>query len=400
MRTWKLIFSFLLMTLLGAELGAAAYYQLHFKTLVSAPRAGREKFGKYWNNPEVRKCPEKEIWAPLPHLGYGRSVVLTDLCAGGTDLANNVGLIGPDFPDQKDPALFTVLLTGGSVAERFGLQKVNHTVYLEHLLNERFLPPKGERFRVLIAANGDYRQPQNLISFLLFHDVVDAVIDLSGFNENSVYEDTNRLEKTSGLFWELFQTEKIGMLKSQARKIVAAMESGPCQYSFSCVLLTEWRLQGMMKEITEKKSFLPQMRMQKYSSRMTGDEASRLRLSKHKSYYRITQGICEKLHYHCSFFLQPAPMFRKTLTPFEKAQLPAPLPLKWANYQNLVRELETLKSELPIHSLLGIYEKESGTIYDDWIHIQAEQGKISRGYELLAESMIREIRIDWKLRPR
>ena len=33
---------------------------------------------------------------------------------------NNVGLLGRDFPFEKDPDTFTVLLTGGSVAAQLG----------------------------------------------------------------------------------------------------------------------------------------------------------------------------------------------------------------------------------------------------------------------------------------
>ncbi len=399
MRPLKLTLYFLLIAVLGAELIAAAFYQIHFKTLVSAPVAGREKFSKYWHNPNTRKCPEKELWAPLPHLGYGRALNLQE-CQDGKGMANNVGLPGHDFPDKKNPEAFTILLTGGSVAERFALKKIQDAYYFEKYLNERFLPPRGKEIRLLIGANSDFRQPQQAISIMLYHDVVDAVIDLSGYNENIFNTDRNRVEKTSELYWELFMQEKVTVLLARGRKIVSDLENGLCKYSFACVYYTEEKLRGVMREFKLQKDYNFQKRVQTYSDSLSLPEAARLRQEKLKGYYRIMDANCKASGLQCSYFLQPAPVIRKRMTAFEKAQIPDDSGPTWENYKTLTSSLMTLSREIPIHSLLGIYEKENETMYGDWIHLQDDPVKVTRSFEIMAKSLADQIQKDWKLKAR
>jgi len=121
---------------------------------------------------------------------------------------NRIGLEGADIPFVRDPAHFTILLTGGSVAAQVAGVKwrgareadpVNDTTFLQDELNRCYKPLHGSSFVVLNGADGAWKQPQQAIMTLIYGDVADAVVTLDGFNEHYAL-DSVRLEMPSGNF--------------------------------------------------------------------------------------------------------------------------------------------------------------------------------------------------------
>ena len=123
----------------------------------------------------------------------------------GVSWVNNVGLFGPDFPVVKPTGRYVVILTGGSVASFLGgNQNAPRPNYLEEELNNNYISPTGQPWRVVDAAAGAWKEPQGCIIFALYATAVDAVVDLSGFNEQYYFAPGNveRLEGPASNFLE------------------------------------------------------------------------------------------------------------------------------------------------------------------------------------------------------
>ena len=92
---------------------------------------------------------------------------------------------GPDFPVIKPPDYYVVLLVGGSVASYVGgNQPPPRPRFLEEELNRKYVSPNGKPWMVLVGAAGAWKEPQSFILFSLYADSVDAMVNLSGFNEH------------------------------------------------------------------------------------------------------------------------------------------------------------------------------------------------------------------------
>jgi hypothetical protein len=94
------------------EVGMAGYYLLANRGYVSvATLLAREQNAFIREVKGNRPCSYLDTLFPHPYLGHVHHA--NEPCGV---LANNVGLFGPDYPAERDPGKFTILLTGGSVA--------------------------------------------------------------------------------------------------------------------------------------------------------------------------------------------------------------------------------------------------------------------------------------------
>jgi len=395
MKRFRRILIILCVTLLAIELLSAVSYTIQLKQWQTAPSVVRNKLGKVWNNPGVRQCPDEEIWAPLPYLGFGRSWDLIEKCGQQKSLVNNRGMVGPDYPESRDENVFTILLTGGSGAERLGLQRQGEDDYLAWLFNQRFHPPRGKSFKILIAANGGYRQPQNLISLMLYHDLIDAVIDLSGYNEAMNMTGRMRTEKVSSLYWDLLQSGQLGVIKSRVRRLAINLEQSICRFSFACVGWSEFQVQKMLKEFVEIRTYHSQRNFERFPETVSVAEASKLRKRKLKGYYRMMKAICQDQELQCSFFIQPIVLRRKKAYPEEKVMI-------MPDSDEFRRRYLELEAELvDHHSLVKIFDQVPGPVFMDAVHlIGTETGTVSAAYQIEARAIVDQVGKDWKLRAR
>lgn len=383
----------LIASLVLLELATALSYFYEFRALRPAPVVAQEKLGTVWNNPSVRRCPEQEIWAPLPYLAFGRSWDLRAQCGDDKSLVNNRGMVGPDYPEVRDRDAFTILLTGGSGAERLGLQREGEAYYLEALFNRRFVAPKGKSFKVLIAANGDYRQPQNLISLALYHDLVDAVIDLSGHNELTVMNGAHRLEKPSELYWGLFASGQQAARKIEVRRLVAGLATSPCRFSYACVRWTEYRVQSKLADLGELRTYHSQRNFDHFPESVSEAQRTEIRLNKLHGYYRLMRATCDEMKLRCSFFLQPILATKANVHPDEKRFLPPDWRELRARYQDIVKRLPGH------HSLTNLFDKTPGAAFMDPVHLRsAGPQETSEAYRIEARAIVEQAAKDWGLR--
>lgn len=131
---------------------------------------------------------EKERPGPymLIHPFFGYTNVPGSVSVHGRPV-NNLGFPSPaDFPyRRRSPDEYVILFLGGSVAE---ILTVESGDCLARLL-EADPSMSGKQVRVLTAATGAYKQPQQLLIllFLLARGMeVDGVVNLDGFNEVAI----------------------------------------------------------------------------------------------------------------------------------------------------------------------------------------------------------------------
>ncbi len=144
-------------------------------------------------------CRGVDTLYPHPYVGFVHHA--NPPC--GMAWVNNVGLFGPDFPVTKPADRYVVLVTGGSVASQLAQNLPPPAPrYLEEELNQRFISPNGKPWQVLNGGDGAWKEPQSFILFSLYAGSVDAVVNLSGFNEHYYFQPKmqQRLEAPAASF--------------------------------------------------------------------------------------------------------------------------------------------------------------------------------------------------------
>jgi hypothetical protein len=385
------------------ELICGVYYFAKFKTLASAPTLSRMILGNNWNPKASKKCSYAETLGPHPYLGYSIHAKARENCDLYTYALNNRGMSGPDYPVEKDDEFFTILLTGGSVADQLGaVEDPNSGHFLTNYFNKNFISPNGKPFRVIISALGDYRFPQNVISVMINNDIIDGVIDISGFNESHNHQFYNRLERPSANYWSQFELETADFKKSNNKKVFELskwMGNSLCKYSYGCVFIIEKRISQLMNA---PKSEARHMAQKPYSD-FTNEVPKNLKISrynKHRNYYRILTGMCRELKFKCAFFLQPVPQLYKSLSPAEELIVRKENPNFGEVYAELLKELLVLQNEnIPLYSLAKVFEDERRTIYSDHIHYQwAEGEEIHYGYKPILREIGKVLVKQWNLK--
>src|SRR5262249_48566318 len=170
-------------TLLLAEASAIAYLTMRDGKYVSAHQRF-ENADHPWFQGTIERptdtyyCKHVDTLFPHPYLGW---VYHGNPPCGYPSSINNVGTQRHDFPAQKIPDRYVIMLTGGSVATYVGggnQQFVGgglHPPYLERALNERWESPNGKPFLVLQGSAGGWKQPQQATMFILYAGILDAV---------------------------------------------------------------------------------------------------------------------------------------------------------------------------------------------------------------------------------
>ena len=360
------ILLFLVFFYLVIELFAILTISIKYKTFVSPQQYLALLFGSSWQpenkasgtsneaKQEAIKISYLAQLGPHPYLGYTKWLS-TSPDKKGPKLGNNESFDGPDFPVVKDDSSFTILITGGSVADLLiSTRNPDGSYYAENYLNEHFFPPKGKRFKIISTALGDYRLPQNIISLLIYHDILDGVIDLFGYNESHNFgAPLNKLETPSPNYWGLFDLEVKNNLSLKRAEIFnltnETSKSWWCGYSYICM--------SVLREIiAEKLSGLNEVENQssprylnhklnqfRYAADFPAEKRDLQKRKKIKSYYRLFDGMCKTLEIKCSYFLQPVPQIGKILTPVEKMGLLSGSPEYDKLYESVVNNLMELK---------------------------------------------------------
>lgn len=301
-----------------------------------------------------------------------------------------------NFPATRDEQKFTLLLTGGSAAQLLATSRDDSAprTYLEAALDR--LDFGGKKVVVLNAGIGATSQPRQAIALLLYGDVIDAVINLDGYNESAVmgrigpgysklgypnpwFEELNPM--VTGSAERLAINWEIGRL----REISRAWDS---RALFFATKLRRDHLQTTLPVDDDRASYFTAL----WSNPGGWNDTERIErnLERYKHNLRMMHAMADKLHLREAYFIQPCPAIGKTLTE-EETRIVGNLAYASA-YRHMTDGLMSLNDEgVPITPLLDLYENIHDTVYVDAIHCNL------KGYQIMAERMVAELSHRWNI---
>ena len=313
----------------------------------------------------------------------------------GISWANNVGLFGPDFPTVKPADRYVVMISGGSVAAYLGgNQKPPYPRYLEEELNKTYVSPNGKPWMVLDAAAGAWKEPQSFIAFAMYATAVDALINLSGYNEHYYFQPKmdQRLEGPAANFLEAnpfaadenFGDAAIGWVMG---RLAGAMSINPILgKSHAAYLLIrgiEAAAKGKDSFKSNKRTTIPSLFALPKDIQDNPQRLFDVQLDLYQKYFRATEAVAHDNGVKSAYFMQPIPAWGKTLTDAERRVVGD---LAYGElYRRMVAGMMTLSQRgLPIYDLGDIFKNDTSTIYADQIHYLADAAGHSPGNRMVA----------------
>ena len=343
-------------------------------------------------------CRYVDTMYPHPYLAF---VHHHDNPCGVAD-ANNIGLLGDNFPVTRNPDRYVILISGGSVASQLSqLYDPGRRSFLEEELNRRYVSPTGKPFQVLNGALGAWKQPQQLIVFSIYGDFIDAVVTLDGYNEQYL------MTPGLGVRFEMPAANYLGV-----NPIIAKDGFGNLAVSWFMGRVAGWLGQGIT--VNSHAAYLLAAALagkpaddnsgfgaQTYKTMMglPGSIASSppaymdWQIAQYSKYIRMMDISAREFGIKSMFFLQPVPAVDKRLTPEESRNTPDTA--YGQRYVEIVKRLLALNERnIAIRSILDVFKDETGTIYVDDIHPK-RVNMDSRGYSLIAARMAQEMAGNW-----
>ncbi len=334
---------------------------------------------------EGNACGWVDELFPHPYLGF----VVHQNPPCRVQFGNKQGLIGRDFPLERESDSFNILLTGGSVAMFLGQFFQGQPLYLEEALNTCYVPPKGKSFKVYNGALGDWRQPQETVAFLLFGRAFDGLVTLEGANE---YHAALRFGATYG--------DAQGRFEAPDTLLSQALTPWAQDYqTTTSMYLANTLSRGAKHFPVTRHSFLAYFFIDKITAILERNitrtaerdwnkvtsAASLFVLPEGWDRARVVKFNIEQYKWHLvnlhamaraqgissAFFLQPVPLYGKALTTEETQRVrdTSVWNLSPVSYTDMVKDLATLKSRgVPLFSLLNVFENTQETVYADPIH--------------------------------
>ena len=388
------------------ETACAAYYRLRNHRFVSVARMLAEEQNTFIRQAkDDRNCTYLDTLFPHPYLAFVHHA--NPPC--GIINTNNVGLFGRDFPAERDPRYFTILLTGGSVtAQLSGAGRTLAPNDLERVLNERYESPEGAGFQVLNGGDGAWKQPQQTILFLLHAQAVDAVVTLDGYNDHGflLNSEGTRFEAPAANFLTVNPWLETGPRKLLGVWIYGAIYRYSQRHWLTSHSYAAYGITRTVREAVRRwaEREPPGARRTTPSSIFSlpndWDRPRRYRwnLEEYRKYMRIIDAVAGRLGVRAAHFIQPVPAIARTLTP-EEARVVGDLSYT-DSYARMAAALLALNGEgIAVFSLLDVFSGVREPIYADHIHciVDPTTGE-SRGYRIMDERMADILEANWHLR--
>jgi len=307
---------------------------------------------------------------------------------------NRQGLYGRDFPESRNPKVFQVLVTGGSVAcQLAGVQPESGALCRK--LEEKYVAADGRPIRVYNGADGGWKLPQQSIQILLNANRFDLVINIDGFNEHYVVKgDSYYLEmpcpnyRTVSPLGFHHQAALVGLWAAGA--LTRGVEKTPglnrlwLGYAFG-------RGSVALAQFVDKRSRSAQnpTTLFQYPPGQDGDnftqERQRAQLSELRRYLQLNAVIARQQGCEYASFLQPCPAIGKALTPEERRKVGD---LGYADVYGRMEEAYRdagRRGNYPFLSLVEVFSKTAQSVYADQIH--CEMGADSPGYRIVSQAI-------------
>lgn len=343
-------------------------------------------------------CRYVDTLFPHPYLGF---VHHGNPPCGIKDI-NNIGLFGTDFPSEKSADRFVVLLTGGSVAAQFAQINQNGPRYLEKILNERYANSRGLPFLVLNGGDGAWKQPQQLILFLLYADVVDAVVTLDGYNEFALLGAQLRFEYPASNFLTVnpLVGDDFGQIAARwgvGRVVNWISNNTVLSHSQAAVLV----VRALDRFVESSPSTSDQRRTTVESifalpADWPREKREAWGIAQYRKYIAAMDAVAKTRGVLFAHFIQPVPAIAKKLT---EAEVDVVGDLSYRdNYLRMTNALlEMSGPNSAVVSLLDLFANYHGDLYEDQVHLKKYADGESDGYRLMAEAIAGELAKLWKL---
>ncbi len=390
------------LALVLGEITSAIYGYMRFSTFSVATLYQLQQTNAFLRDIERTGNSYAATLFPHPYLGF------VHRNGYGLDI-NNIGLLGTDFPYERDPGKFVLLVTGGSVASQFAQLKRDGIRYLEDILNARY-DFGGKQVVVLNGGDGAWKQPQQAILLLLYIDVVDAVITIDGFNEHYTFMgNSKRLELPNSNFHQInplasrgFESLAAAWFSYKLRSIMTnnwLLSHSYLGWLFSHSLTAALR-QATSPSIPEDRQVTTIESIFSLPDDWDEERSFRYNAEQYRKYIRLMHAMSSRAGRRAVFFLQPVPAIGKTLTA-EEQRVVGDLGYR-DTYLRLTKEVLALRAEgIPVHDLSNVFLGTSDTIYADAIHC-VRYGTLneSKGYQLMSEAVAAVLEKEWNLRSR
>jgi hypothetical protein len=356
---------------------------------------------------EDQDCGYLDTFYPHPYLGFvHHGNRPCDLLALQT---NNIGLFGYDYPFLRQKDYFVVLVTGGSVAARFAQIFPNGPRYLEEILNNRYKQPDGKKFIVLNGGEGAWSYPQQIILFILYADVVDAVITIDGWNEFHAMRSGYRLGYDGDTLYHrvnpLVDNSYEGLLRAWLNNKIYlyARNNWLLSRSYLAYIATSFIKNAIsgyhsIDESKEKRKTSIES-IFSLPKEWDAEQMFTYNTEQYNKYIKMISYIAQKMDIKSAHFIQPIPAIGKVLTEQEKRVVGN---LSYGEeYASMTSELLRLNDEgIPIYSLLDIFEDVEENIYADPIHFTSSNFGHSLGNLITARRIADILEAEWKLERR
>lgn len=343
-------------------------------------------------------CRYVDTMFPHPYLAFVHH--REDPC--GVPSANNIGMLGDNYPVARNPDRYVILLAGGSVASQLSqLVEPGRRSVIEEELNRHYVSPTGKPFQVLNGGLGAWKQPQQMILLAIYGDFIDAVVTLDGYNEQHL------IQPGLGVRFEMPANNYLGVNPLVSRdgfgslamswfmgRIAGWLGQGVTGYSHAAYLVAT----ALAVPVPDDN---PGVGARTFSTMMAlpkdiADSPSAYmdwQIAQYAKYIRVMDVTARDFGIKSMFFLQPVPAVDKTLTAEERRGTPD---MKYgARYVEIVRRLLALRERnIEVRSLLNVFQDEKETIYSDDIHPRRNLMD-SRGYSLIAARMAQDMASTW-----
>ncbi len=386
-----------ILALLIGELGASILCYKKFGSFSTSQAWEKEKNNNFLTAFNKEGKSYLETLLPHPYLGF--------VYRG--DNVNNVGLFGRDVPFEKSPKEFLLMIAGSSVASQFAQQNTNGVKYLEDILNSRY-DFGGRKVVVLNGGGGGWKYPQQAILFMMYANVLDAVITLDGFNEQYAFNGSSlRLEMPPNGFMEMNPLAK-GSVDSFlgayiCNKIYFMTRDTPL-LSHSHLY---WLVSHMTRNIIERQ-VTKNDKGNKYSTQIQKlfelpaswdyEKIYNFNMGLYKDYIMAVDALAVRKGIKRAFFMQAVPALGKDLTP-EELKNAGDLSYK-KTYERMEKDLLSLNQQnIPVISLVDVFADCKETIYADHGHCKVYgPNSESKGYQIMAEKVAAYLEKLWVLK--
>jgi hypothetical protein len=297
-----------------------------------------------------------------------------------------------EFPVERDPAKFTILLTGGSSAMLLGAARKDEgsPTFLESAIER--LDFGDRKALILNAAEGGTTQPRQAIALLMYGDVVDAVVTLDGFNE-CAFLGRNSYAQKLGAPPEWF--EDLNPLVGGYDRLGASWQANQLRdLSTSCNSRAVFLATRMLRRRLESTGGGPDdfyKALWRRPRAWSQEQQVAWNTKRYEHFIRMMHSMASDLTIQEANFVQPCPAIDKELTAREKQVVGS---LEYAGAYEKMNDalLELNREQIPVISLTDCFQTVGETVYVDNVHNN------STGYRILAERIAGELARLWNLK--